>query len=111
MKIQVIAAAMMLVCVTAAEGHSWYPHDCCHDNDCKPVPCAELSYHDQDVVWRNYIYFSGAMIRTRKTAVATFASKKGSAPASFLICRSACSCPKQQAEPSAVFNGRQTAFF
>ena len=77
MKIQVIAAAMMLVCVTAAEGHSWYPHDCCHDNDCKPVPCAELSYHDQDVVWRKYIYFSRAMIRDSKDGSCHVCIKEG----------------------------------
>ena len=23
---------------------SFHPHECCHDNDCRPVPCAELSY-------------------------------------------------------------------
>ena len=42
MKTLAIVAVMTLVCITEAEGHSWYPHDCCHDNDCKPVPCNEL---------------------------------------------------------------------
>ena len=51
-----IIAALMLA-------HSWYPQECCHDNDCHPVPCAELSYRDKDVVWRKHIYFSGPMIR------------------------------------------------
>jgi hypothetical protein len=22
--------------------HSWYPHECCSENDCKPVPCDEI---------------------------------------------------------------------
>jgi hypothetical protein len=42
MRTRAIAAAMMLACITTAEGHAWYPHNCCHDNDCKPVPCGEL---------------------------------------------------------------------
>jgi hypothetical protein len=51
-----IIAAVMLA-------HSWYPRECCHEKDCLPVPCAELSYQDKDVVWRKHIYFSGRMIR------------------------------------------------
>jgi hypothetical protein len=26
--------------------HSWYPPACCSENDCKPVPCAEIGYKD-----------------------------------------------------------------
>jgi hypothetical protein len=22
--------------------HSWYDYECCHDNDCKPVPCEQI---------------------------------------------------------------------
>jgi hypothetical protein len=51
-----IIAAVMLA-------HSWYPRECCHEKDCLPVPCAELSYQDKDVVWRKHVYFSGRMIR------------------------------------------------
>ena len=58
----VLAAAVMLL-NGAATAHSWYPKECCHDKECRPVPCAELSYHGKDVVWRNHIYFSGPMIR------------------------------------------------
>ena len=60
-----LAAALMLVS-GAATAHSWYPKECCHDNDCRPVPCAELSYRDKDVVWRKHIYFNGPMIRESK---------------------------------------------
>jgi hypothetical protein len=27
---------------SAAMAHSWYPVSCCHDQDCKRVPCDEL---------------------------------------------------------------------
>ena len=60
-----LAAALMLVS-GAATAHSWYPKECCHDNDCRPVPCAELSYRDKDVVWRKHVYFNGPMIRESK---------------------------------------------
>jgi hypothetical protein len=46
--------------------HSWYPPECCHDKECRPVPCAELIYRDKDVVWRKNVYFSGRMIRESK---------------------------------------------
>jgi hypothetical protein len=23
--------------------HSWYPHDCCGEGDCRPVPCSGFS--------------------------------------------------------------------
>ena len=54
-----LLTALMLIS-GAATAHSWYPKECCHDNDCRPVPCAELSYRDKDVVWRKHIYFNGA---------------------------------------------------
>ena len=60
-----LAAALMLVS-GAATAHSWYPKECWHDNDCRPVPCAELSYRDKDVVWRKHVYFNGPMIRESK---------------------------------------------
>lgn len=60
-----LAAALMLFS-GAATAHSWYPKECCHDKDCRPVPCAELSYRDKDVVWRKHIYFSGPMVKESK---------------------------------------------
>ena len=50
-----IIAALMLA-------HSWYPQECCHDKECRPVPCAELHY-DGDSVRYGRIYFSKRMIR------------------------------------------------
>jgi hypothetical protein len=34
---------------SAAGAHSWYPKECCSDNDCRPVPCAELTKINLDV--------------------------------------------------------------
>jgi hypothetical protein len=71
-----LATALMLV-TGAATAHSWYPQECCHDNDCRPVPCAELSYHDKDVVWRKHIYFSGSMIRESRDGSCHVCVKEG----------------------------------
>ena len=60
-----LAAAVMLF-NGSATAHSWYPYECCHDGDCRPVPCVELSYRDKDLVWRQHLYFSGPMIRESK---------------------------------------------
>jgi hypothetical protein len=60
----VLAAAVMLL--NGRYWHSWYPKECCHNNDCRPVPCGELSFHDKDVVWGKHLYFSGPMIRESK---------------------------------------------
>ena len=58
----VLAAAVMLLLNGAAVAHSWYPKECCHDKECRPVPCAELHY-DGDSVRYGRIYFSKRMIR------------------------------------------------
>jgi hypothetical protein len=71
-----LATALMLV-TGAATAHSWYPQECCHDNDCRPVPCAELSYHGKDVVWRKHIYFSGSTIRESRDGSCHVCVKEG----------------------------------
>jgi hypothetical protein len=53
---------MTLACIIAAEGHSWCPHVCCQDNDCKPVPCNELIQTRDGLTWRGLVYFSGHMV-------------------------------------------------
>ncbi len=50
----VIAASLLLS--TAAYGHSWYPKDCCHDADCRPVPCGELVETRHGLVWRGVVF-------------------------------------------------------
>jgi hypothetical protein len=42
---------------TVADAHSWYPKECCSDNDCQPVPCAELSRTHLGLKWRDLVYF------------------------------------------------------
>lgn len=37
-----IAGALALLSVQAASAHSWYDHDCCSDNDCKPISAADV---------------------------------------------------------------------
>ena len=64
--------------------HSWYPQECCRDKDCRPVPCAELSYQDQDVVWRKHIYFSGRMIRESNDGNCHVCVEKGGLNASII---------------------------
>lgn len=32
----------ILALTSAAMAHSWYPPDCCSDQDCKPINCIEL---------------------------------------------------------------------
>ena len=58
-----LAAGLMLVHGTAT-AHSWYPHECCSDNDCHPVPCTELVLTPEgDVKWKGVLYFSRRMVR------------------------------------------------
>jgi hypothetical protein len=46
-----IIAALMLA-------HSWYLKECCHDNDCRPVPCAELKATGLGLMWRDVVIFN-----------------------------------------------------
>ena len=38
-KLVCLLTALMLISGVAT-AHSWYPKECCHDKDCRPVPCA-----------------------------------------------------------------------
>jgi hypothetical protein len=54
MRTRTIAAAMLLIAVvSAAEGHSWYDKNCCHDKDCHPVPCEEIEKIRDGWFWRD----------------------------------------------------------
>lgn len=33
----------LLLLTTSAMAHSWYPVNCCHDNDCRRVPCEDIA--------------------------------------------------------------------
>jgi hypothetical protein len=45
-----LAATLMLVS-GAANAHSWYPKECCHDNDCHPIPCSDIAVKNGQVIW------------------------------------------------------------
>jgi hypothetical protein len=47
---------------SAADAHSWYPKECCSDNDCRPVPCAELVRGKYGLGWRDRVFFSEMQI-------------------------------------------------
>src|SRR5215831_6874142 len=61
MTTRTIAAAMMLIGATVAEGHSasvmlvhsWYDDKCCHDKDCHPVACEEIEKISEGWLWRD----------------------------------------------------------
>jgi hypothetical protein len=63
MRMQAIAAAVMLACVTGAEAHSWYPQSCCHNNDCRPVPCGELVEMRYGLMRRGVVVFNETMVK------------------------------------------------
>ena len=38
--------------VSPAGAHSWYPKECCHNDDCHPVPCGELTTTRYGLSWK-----------------------------------------------------------
>jgi hypothetical protein len=48
---------------SAAGAHSWYPKECCSDNDCRPVPCAELTKINLGLMWRRSVIFNDTQTR------------------------------------------------
>jgi hypothetical protein len=57
-----ILAATMLFSVVA-HAHSWYPTDCCHGADCRPVPCDELVETRNGIMWRGVVLFNDAQVK------------------------------------------------
>jgi hypothetical protein len=47
--------------VSPAAAHSWYPKECCSDNDCRPVPCGELTH--LGLMWRGLVIFTHMQTR------------------------------------------------
>jgi hypothetical protein len=61
-----LAAIIVIAGSATAYAHSWYPKECCHDQDCHPVPCAELKIdrkHDS-VVWKGLVWFGLHQVRS-----------------------------------------------
>ena len=46
-----------------AHAHSWYPKNCCHGADCRPVPCDELVETRNGIMWRGVVLFNDAQIK------------------------------------------------
>lgn len=40
--IRFLATAALLALASTALAHSWYPHECCHDQDCYPIKDDEV---------------------------------------------------------------------
>jgi hypothetical protein len=55
--------ACSLLLSTAAYAHSWYPKDCCHDADCRPVPCGELVQTRHGLEWRGVVVFNETRVK------------------------------------------------
>jgi hypothetical protein len=49
--------------VSPAGAHSWYPKECCSGNDCRPVPCAELTKINLGLMWRRSVIFNDTQTR------------------------------------------------
>src|SRR5262245_28550908 len=48
----VLAAGLMLIS-GAANAHSWYSNECCHDKDCHPIPCEQIEKIGDGWLWRD----------------------------------------------------------
>src|SRR5262249_19719225 len=61
------AAAAILAAVLLlndpAYAHSWYPKNCCHGADCRPVPCDELVETRNGIMWRGAVLFNDAQVK------------------------------------------------
>src|SRR5262249_25899764 len=57
----ILAAVLLLN--DAAYAHSWYPKNCCHGADCRPVPCDELVETRNGIMWRGAVLFNDAQVK------------------------------------------------
>jgi hypothetical protein len=55
-----LTIAPLTIC--PAEAHSWYPRQCCNNDDCHPVPCSELTNTRYGLSWKGVADFSEPMI-------------------------------------------------
>lgn len=39
-----LASAGLVLAPSASQAHSWYPHDCCHDQDCVPANSVDTDH-------------------------------------------------------------------
>lgn len=50
----ICSLAFGLALTTIASAHSWYPMQCCHDQDCHPVACDEISETKDGAEWNRF---------------------------------------------------------
>jgi hypothetical protein len=55
----------LLLTVTSADAHSWYPRECCSDQHCFPVPCNELHNNTWGVEWHHRVSAGRRLSRHR----------------------------------------------
>ena len=58
-----LMAAALLLLSSGAHAHSWYPKNCCHGADCRPVPCDELVETRNGIMWRGVVLFNDAQVK------------------------------------------------
>ena len=63
MKMFCCLLTMAQLIVSPACAHSWYPKQCCSDNDCRAVPCAELTKINLGLMWRGSVIFDDTQTR------------------------------------------------
>jgi hypothetical protein len=56
-KLVCLLVAAQFFFISPAGAHSWYPEECCHDNDCRQVPCVELTKTLRGLMWRGLVIF------------------------------------------------------
>jgi hypothetical protein len=61
--VAMLTAASLALPGGAAYAHSWHPKNCCHDGDCRPVPCDELVETRYGIMWRGLVLFNGAQVK------------------------------------------------
>jgi hypothetical protein len=71
-----LLTAMLVLFSSAADAHSWYPKDCCHDGDCHPVPCDELIETRNGIMWRGVVLFNDAQVKASHDQFCHVCAKK-----------------------------------
>lgn len=60
MKSVLATICILLSLCNSVNAHSWYPAECCHDQDCRPVPCDELiEQKDGSIKYSTHVFPKG----------------------------------------------------
>jgi hypothetical protein len=63
----ILIFTFLLSSIGTSIGHSWYPIECCSDEDCQPVPCWSITETDKGHKYFN-IFFSKEKVKASKDA-------------------------------------------